>query len=153
MPVWQSDRGDSIGRSGSDQGSMDGDISIATFHTTNGILFNEGEDTMYITDFGTKNIRVISDVILSFGEEALNLKSLQLYPNPVDSTLNVKTDVDGDYQIKVYNVLGEVVYSIEENFQNTSISKSIDMSSLNSGVYLVKVSSQKVTSVKRFIKK
>ena len=138
---------------GSTQGSMDGDINQATFHTPNGIIFNPEEDTMYITDFGTKNIRIISDVILSFGEEALNLKSLQLFPNPVVSTLNIKTNVDGDYQIKVYNILGEVVYSIEESFQNTSISKNIDMGSLNSGVYLVKVTSQNVTSVKRFIKK
>ncbi len=138
---------------GSVQGSMDGDIDQATFTTPNGILFSEDENTMCITDFGTKNIRIISDVILSFGEEALNLKSLQLFPNPVVSTLNVKTDVDGDYQIKVYNILGEVVYSFEESFQNTSISKIIDMSSLNTGVYLVKVSSQNVTSVKRFIKK
>ena len=138
---------------GSTQGSMDGDINQATFHTPNGIIFNPEEDTMYITDFGTKNIRIISDVILSFGEEALNLKSLQLFPNPVVSKLNIKTNVDGDYEIKVYNVLGEVVYSIEESFQNTSISKNIDLSSLKTGVYLVKVSSQNLTSVKRFIKK
>ena len=138
---------------GSVQGSMDGDIDQATFTTPNGIIFNDSDDTMYITDFGTKNIRIISDVILSYGEEALNLKSLQLFPNPVVSTLDIKTNVDGDYQIKVYNILGEVVYSIDESFQNTSISKSIDMSSLNSGVYLVKVTSQNVTSVKRFIQK
>ena len=138
---------------GSDQGSMDGDIDQATFHTTNGIIFNEVEDTMYITDFGTKNIRVISDVILSFGEEVLNLKSLQLFPNPAITTLNVRTYVDGDYQLNVYNILGETVFSVEENFQNNSISKSIDISSLPSGVYLVKVTSQNITSVKRFIKK
>ncbi len=138
---------------GSDQGSMDGDIDQATFNTTNGIIFNDTEDTMYITDFGTKNIRVISDVILSFGEEVLNLKSLQLFPNPAITTLNVKTNVDGDYQLKVYNILGEIVYSVEENFQNNSISESIDISSLASGVYLVKVTSQNITSVKRFIKK
>ena len=138
---------------GSTIGNLDGDITEATFNTPNGILFNDAEDTMYITDFGTKNLRIISDIVLGVGEENLNLKSLHLFPNPVVSTLNVRTDVDGDYQIKVYNVLGEVVYSIEENFQNTSISKSIDMSFLNSGVYLVKVSSQKITSVKRFIKK
>ncbi|PCI46058.1 MAG: hypothetical protein COB51_07965, partial [Moraxellaceae bacterium] len=66
---------------------------------------------------------------------------------------NVKTDVDGDYQLKVYNILGEVVFSFKEKFQNTSISRNIDISSLNSGVYLVKVSTKKTTSVKRFIKK
>ncbi len=137
---------------GSDQGSMDGDISQATFHTPNGILFNDAEDTMYITDFGSKNVRVISDVILSFGEEVLNLKSLQLFPNPAVTILNVKTNVDGDYQLKVYNILGETVYSVDEKFQNNSISKSIDISSLQSGVYLLKVSTQYSTSVKRFIK-
>ena len=138
---------------GSVQGSMDGDISQATFTTPNGIIFNDAEDIMYITDFGTKNIRVISDVVLSLGEEVLNLKSLHLTPNPAITTLNVRTDVDGDYQLKVYNILGEEVYSIEEKFQNNSISKSIDISSLQSGVYLVKVTSQNITSVKRFIKK
>jgi len=138
---------------GSDQGSLDGDISQATFHTPNGIIFNDAEDTMYITDFGTKNIRIISDVALSVGEEILNLKSLQLFPNPAITTLNVRTDVDGDYQLNVYNILGEVVYSMEEKFQNNSISKNIDISTLGSGVYIVKVSTQNITSVKRFIKR
>ncbi len=138
---------------GSTQGSMDGDISEATFNTTNGILFNDAEDTMYITDFGTKNLRIISNIVLEVGEENIDSKNLILFPNPANINLNIKTDVNGDYQIEIYTILGKTVYSMDEKFESNVISKRIDISSLESGVYLVKVTSQNVTSVKRFIKK
>ncbi len=48
---------------GSVQGNVDGDISEATFNYPNGILASKDQKTLYISDAGTSNLRIISSKI------------------------------------------------------------------------------------------
>ncbi|HRH08711.1 MAG TPA: CotH kinase family protein [Bacteroidia bacterium] len=78
---------------------------------------------------------------LSLGKEELsNLNDILLYPNPGNGliTLQLPTLYSGKLTVVVTNVLGELVFLQSE--QVTSVlSKSIDLRSLNKGVYFIQV--------------
>ncbi len=48
---------------GSVIGSTDGDISEATFNLPNGILAGRDQKTLYVSDAGTKNLRIITSML------------------------------------------------------------------------------------------
>jgi hypothetical protein len=78
-----------------------------------------------------------------------NRTTFSIYPNPSRSKLNITIPNFADNaKVEVYNILGARVYKSELNKLNTSI----DVSKWNSGVYLVRVSSDKETLTKRFVK-
>ncbi len=53
---------------GNGQGNADGDVSIAQFNQPNGILAVAGGDTIYVSDFASKNIRMITGVLTGVRE-------------------------------------------------------------------------------------
>lgn len=72
-----------------------------------------------------------------------------LYPNPVSDRLNIDTkDTIEVSSINIYNTLGQLVLVIP-NAQNV---KTVDVSSLTSGNYFIKINSDKGTSNTKFIK-
>jgi len=138
---------------GSTQGSDDGDISTATFNTPNGIYFNEADGTIYITDFGTKNLRIISGV-LSISDPIVKKNEIQLFPNPVSDILNIKTELStaSIYSMTIYDLLGRIKYSSEEHPVTNLLLNSIDVSSFENGTYFMKLDSEGKTATERFIK-
>jgi len=131
-------------------GSLDGDISIATFTTPNGIIFNDSEDIMYITDFGTKNIRKISGVILSVNDQNLKDKKFIMFPNPARDMLTIKPiNFQGnEYSLHIYDNNGRLIYFSEYERENTVISTQ----NWAKGIYIVKIISKNFTSTKSIIK-
>ena len=78
-----------------------------------------------------------------------NKTEFTIYPNPSRSNLNITLpNFENNAKVEVYNILGARVYKSELNKLNTSI----DVSKWNSGVYLVRVSSDIETVTKRFVK-
>lgn len=74
---------------------------------------------------------------------------LSISPNPAKDFLNLKMKQDIDIStISIYNVLGQVVQIIP-NAKNT---QTIDVSSLKTGNYIIKIVSDKGTSSSKFIK-
>jgi uncharacterized repeat protein (TIGR01451 family) len=72
-----------------------------------------------------------------------------LYPNPVHNSLNIETNNAIEVSsINIYNTLGQLVLIIP-NAQNV---KTVDVSSLTSGNYFIKINSDKGTSNTKFIK-
>jgi hypothetical protein len=70
-----------------------------------------------------------------------------MYPNPLKgNNLFIKTQQDSP--IKIYNVLGKLILSDTVN----SSKNKIDVSSLQKGIYLIKVTSGKSTTTKKLIK-
>lgn len=76
-------------------------------------------------------------------------KDFSISPNPAKNRLNINLPNNmANASVAIYDLLGKKVYSGEIS----SLSSSINVSSWNSGVYLVKVTSNDVTQTKRFIK-
>lgn len=139
---------------GNIQGSEDGPLADATFHTPNGITFNDSEDTMYITDFGTKNLRIISGINLATSDfDTIN--ALRLYPNPSQNEIHIDAPflIDNDYSLVVTNILGEQVYSATKKSVTEPLRPRISVQNWNTGIYFLKIQSGSHMTTKKFIKK
>ena len=83
----------------------------------------------------------------TMSSDSFTTSKVKLYPNPTSNILNVEC-VGTIQNIAVYNVLGQEVINKELN----STSTALDVSSLNSGIYVVKTVVDGVTSSTKFIK-
>lgn len=90
-------------------------------------------DNMYVDPHTTLVGNIEDCDNLSIGENELqNLFSI--YPNPVKDVLTIKSDSSHEITfLTIFNLLGEMILSKTENFNQ------IDLSSLRSGVYFLKV--------------
>lgn len=61
-------------------GNTDGDASTAKFSNPNGIAANTTGDTLYVSDYGTGRLRMITGILLQM--EEVRLPEWELYPNP-----------------------------------------------------------------------
>lgn len=134
---------------GSVQGSADGDISVATFNTPNGIYYDSIDDKIYVTDFGTKDLRIISGVVL--GNDDLSQKNTFLVmPNPVKEAFQIKSQnlLFEKIEVAIYDVIGGMIY---KNKQHT-FDKEINSSEWSQGVYLIHIKTPEGVFVKRILK-
>jgi hypothetical protein len=91
------------------------------------------------------NILLTTTSVLS--NSNFTASKVKLYPNPTSNVLNIES-LGTIQTISVYNVLGQEVINKALN----SASTSLDVSSLNSGIYVVKTVVDGVTSSTKFIK-
>lgn len=85
------------------------------------------------------------------GVETLNvngfaLNSIELHPNPVDDMLYIKGNTNDINQIDIIGINGRLIKTIDSNFDK------INVSQLETAVYLLKVYTSEGTTVKRLIK-
>ena len=85
--------------------------------------------------------------------------SVQMYPNPASSNINLLTDVKKNVErldVNIYNVLGVSVYNI--SLDSMGRLNDLDVSMLSSGIYTVQVKmitkdNEEIVSVHKLIKK
>ncbi len=70
----------------------------------------------------------------------LNIFDIKLYPNPTISKVYI--NVQSDIEVKVYNMIGQIILKTQE--------KSIDLSRLNSGTYIFKVKDLTTNNIESF---
>lgn len=85
---------------------------------------------------------IVNGTILSVDELAKN--SFLFYPNPVKNQLNLETQLPLE-NFEVYDINGSVVIK-------NCTTKTLDVSQLNSGIYIIKALVDEKTIIKRFIK-
>lgn len=74
------------------------------------------------------------------------LEGVSVYPNPSKGMITITNDNNASNAIEIYNVLGGLVYSTDANS-----STSVDLSENGFGIYLVKVSNENGSTVKRVV--
>jgi hypothetical protein len=84
---------------------------------------------------------------VSFGDtgtsiSSLNVRNLQVYPNPVRDILHVAAD--NAVSIEIYDIRGAKVLSVSENTVHA-----VSVSGLSSGMYLLKAGEQTFKFVKQ----
>lgn len=90
---------------------------------------------------------IISKIVTDYNE--IQDEGFVISPNPGKNELNIKlSKKDSDLKLEVFDVLGKQIYK----GLITKLESSINVSTWKSGVYLVRVSSDKTTKTKRFIK-
>lgn len=115
------------------------------FRTTEGIV-NVGPPANINESFSTAEALITNT--LSVNDNELVEQSLTLYPNPTDSVLNIKLeDISTVHSVKIIDVNGRIVFTSEKS------TKSINVSALEAGFYLVNINTNKGLVTKKFIKK
>ncbi len=84
---------------------------------------------------------------LGMGENTF-ANTITLYPNPTKNTLQLNTQDQTINQVNIYTMTGSKVLQLEVD----SVSPTVDVSSLASGVYYVQLYSGKNVALKKFIK-
>ena len=96
-------------------------------------------ETNTVTDLGTHTLSVSVNV--------LNETNVTLYPNPVQSN-ELYFNSSPPLNVEIYDITGKLILS--KNLKNSS--KSIEISDLNSGLYIVKMTNDFGVQVKKLIR-
>ncbi|UTW66169.1 T9SS type A sorting domain-containing protein [bacterium SCSIO 12643] len=127
-------------------GNTNGNAQNAEFNRPNGIATNKNQDKLYISDYGTKNIRLISDIISDVDDLDKEVQ-WSVYPNPVSNLITIEfSDLQSRQQIQIYNANGQLVKTATIYSQVP-----LDVSDLPSGLYLIRMVNKRNSRLK-FIK-
>lgn len=107
------------------------------------LTFNQFWDLGTFTSFNTTNC-----ALLSVDENEL-LNNVSFYPNPTNNQIEISNPKQLTLDINLYNVLGKKV--LEANTVSLR-NQTINLSSLNSGVYLVEIKAEGKSTTKKLIK-
>jgi hypothetical protein len=99
-------------------------------------------DGFYFDDF---KVNFLQNSVLSTANAVVS--PFRIYPNPTQSILNINSSKN-NYSIKIYNLVGQLVLSKENNdgFQN------LDVQNLNSGLYFIELKSDGFVETQKFYK-
>ncbi len=85
---------------------------------------------------------------LSIANNTLQLSDIKLFPNPTANVLNISTsDLNTIKSLQITDLNGRTFIKLNDNFE------SINVSSLQSGLYLIQMKTSEGNITKRFIKK
>ena len=102
---------------------------------------------MYVADFYNNKIRKITLSTVGIAEDNLE-NNLTIYPNPNSGNFTVNFPSEGAVQMRVINILGDVIYT--EQFKNFT-TKEINLSNAPAGIYFITLTSDKETITKKTI--
>ena len=108
--------------------------------------FNKSSDwTSYASDtcggIGNKQESSTKDT-----KSIINEFDFKLYPNPSNGIFSIQMENVKNYSIEIYSTLGKVVYSINDNSEST-----LNINHLQTGIYLIKITTDSNTKTKRII--
>jgi hypothetical protein len=141
--TWSVDGG-AVQPSGAVVGNLTVGTHTITYNTVNG-WSAPATETITVTVNDTLSTTATYTAIT--GIEESGISSFQFYPNPANNYLNVTRDGNEKFSVKVFNVMGENIYSAE------GASKFIiETSSYLAGLYYIQCSSSHETIASRFVK-
>lgn len=97
-----------------------------------GNLVGGSQDFSLVIDGVTEPLSVVQN----------EFKSIAVYPNPVENSLNIQLTSDGDSKIdlSIYDMRGRVVKKHEFKDNSYILDTSLDLASFASGIYFLKIS-------------
>jgi len=109
-------------------------------------VYNFGKEEECISipaNVENNDVKYILDIDLTDGVSEKDDDAISIYPNPAKDKLNVKGEEI--QSVTMFNMVGQVVYHNGES-QNNQI---IDLGSMPSGIYMVKVNTSGGETVKK----
>ncbi|WP_166921417.1 T9SS type A sorting domain-containing protein [Flavobacterium poyangense] len=114
----------------------------------NGQVLVGGEFTKYKDISGSAYLVRLKGTELSLSNDEFTQKNnlFSLWPNPTKNVLNINSLNETNYSVKIYNILGKLLYTKE------NVNAPIDVSSFTSGLYLIKIKAGNGEISQKFIK-
>ena len=86
-------------------------------------------------------------------EKVTGLEGLNLFPNPANNTLTINyfTPSMETTSIEIYDMMGQLVNTINSNANQGFNSRELDLTSMSNGVYFLKVTQNNNTLTKKFV--
>lgn len=113
-----------------------------------------GSSTYQISRNGITSLSPFSVVdnnaTVGIEEQKADNMSVSIYPVPVENRLNFSVPNTENFNVEVFDAVGNKVKS--KAFTQDASVRQLDMSDLNSGVYFVKISTDKAQTTKRIVK-
>jgi hypothetical protein len=96
---------------------------------------------------------VVDDFVVegTLANQQFEMNNIAVYPNPSKGIFNVSMGSIKPKTVNVYDLTGKIVYSKSEFINNPS-QFLLDLSSISSGIYFVKIDSDNQSITKRIIK-
>ena len=135
-------------------GGSDEDRLTITNQNSDGTYIFGGNSKSNVSGDKSENSRGGKDFWIIKHNSILNIaenpfsKSISIYPNPTKNTLQLNTQDKTINQINIYTITGSKVLQSEVG----TVSPTVDVSSLATGVYYVQLYSGKNVAVKKFVK-
>ncbi len=117
----------------------------ATYNNLGGFILRQDTPTS-TPSISFDELRVATttpDLFLSVAQN--EIKGLNVYPNPANNVLFIETELNEVKNIAIYDVLGKQVVN------TTTASTEVNVSNLNSGLYIVKITENGKTATKKLV--
>ena len=112
--------------------------------TENGEVVSEEKTFTFIA---TDNHNFMANLLYTVGLNELG-SSIMVYPNPVSDKLSIEAQ-EAIGKVEIYNVMGTLVYSQKDCADKVEI----ETSQLPAGTYLIRLTTDNATVMRRFVKK
>src|SRR5690606_25522431 len=130
------------------------DVPRSIIQSSDGSYLIAGNSVSNISGDNTENSRCEQDFWIIKHAQTLSLEenpfntTITLYPNPAKNTLQLNTQDKTIDQVNIYTITGTKVLQLDMD----TVSPTVDVSGLASGVYFVQLYSGKNVALKKFIK-
>lgn len=140
-------------------GVADGSLLQATFNTPNGITASITGDTLFISQYNTRSLRMITGMLstTSLGSNVTQPEGYSLspnYPNPFNPSTNISFTLPSRefVSITVYDIIGNIISKMENHIYDAGTHNvKFDGSNLSSGVYLYKITAGEFNGVRKMM--
>ena len=112
--------------------------------TENGTVVAEDKTFTFIA---TANRNFVANLMYTEGVGEQTGNNLVLYPNPVNNKLTVEAH-EALGTVEIFNLMGALVYSQKDCTDKVEI----NTSDLQSGIYFIRMTNDKVSETRRFVK-
>lgn len=142
---------------GSTQGSIDGDLSIAQFNSPNGIAASVTGDSIYISEYNTQSIRLISGVLSTLGQNEgshqIDANLIKIWPNPVQKSFYIHPgDKIEPFHLQLFDLNGIVISNdlVAQKRSGNVINVCLP-GNLSDGLYFLQVISNSMSHTQKII--